>query len=259
MLAGGGCGGSNKSSSSSPPDLPGEPADFADIAGGWDLSNLDAKADVAIDEDGVEAVEDMPDEDSDFIKALKGAYTALFEWDEIDEDPGDLTVTIPSGLWNEARENPVAEDYGVDYEDFTDGNGNQKPAAYSGRAQLYIDLEDGENEEEKLLTVELYGGEELGSVSDSLPSRIPLKRTAPGKFEIDHSGTNSGFGIEIKADLTIHKDAEIRELPDGTLVPGLSVLNILVNGTVTVSFGENRMGEVKLTNVVLRTLEYIGG
>jgi hypothetical protein len=267
MLAGGGCGGgSGGSSPDGPsPDLPGEPADFADITSWWDVSALDAKADAAVNAAGADSIPNEYYEDGigkDIVKALGGTYTALFERGLYEEDagePGDFTVSIPAGLWDKVKNDP----------DFTDIYGNVNPAKTRGSAWLSIELDDTESADEKLLTVniEALRDGEGNDASENLPIdglyEIPLKQTAPGKFEINQDideddGLEDGFLVKVKIDLTINKNIETLEYEDGTIYSQRRVLNILLNGTAAVSYNGNNIGEVELKNIVLIVKELAG-
>ncbi|MDR1471398.1 MAG: hypothetical protein LBS75_02655 [Synergistaceae bacterium] len=251
MFAGGGCGGSGGSSdgSSGPeePDLPGTLAEFADLEGSWDLSKLDAKANVTVN-DGVVDTLLVGGDVIDVIKVMKGEYTALFE--RAGDGPGNLTMRIPDGLWNTVK---GEEDYG----DYTGIYGGTNPANASGSASLSIVL--GAGTDERVVTVtldDLSDGEgEEPPVADFLPFDtldIPLKRTAPGRFEIDVKGNAEDFAPEeegviadltywIKADLTIEKDS--------------GALNILVNGKLIIYYKGAEIGGAVLNNIVLRAAE----
>jgi hypothetical protein len=247
LFVSGGCGGGSSSGDGGPPTLSGTPAEFEDIAGYWNLLKLDAKAAVTVD---ISVVDSLPDDitpGKDVIKAFSGEYTASFVNDPESDDPGDLTLRIPDGLWNKVK----------DDEEFTDLFGSQNPGVFKGNAYLYVELdENDEGADTRSVAVELTLVDEDGAEDGMDSLAVPLKRKAPGEFEIDEQGDGEDLGLiegltySIKADLTIKK--ETVQWAWGEDVFDLPVLNILVNGTFIIYYDGEEIGRADLNDIVLR-------
>jgi hypothetical protein len=212
---------------------------------------LDAKADVTVKNNVVDSLHDS-EVDSDgknVIKALSGPYTASFVNDPESDDPGDLALRIPDGLWSKVKDSD--EDYQEFIDFLFDG---QNPGKAKGNAYLDVDLDEGADT--RSVTVELTLVNEDGDSDRMDPLTVPLTRTAPGEFKIDEEGDSEDLGLingltySIKADLTIKK--ETVQWKSGEDVFDLPVLNILVNGTVIIYYNEAEIGRAELKDIVLR-------